>query len=632
MKIKIGRVEIAFLVLLAAYAVFLLLGARTLPLFLLKLVVIGLGVAVAIRVSRSFVSKSLWHLRNRLIVAYIFIGLVPLVLIMALIGLGVYILAGQMSVYLVRAELERRIEVLHSIAEHIVQNPSHRVDWIQNVGPYLSSAYPNLVIRMVTENEWTYPAGTTVPPPPAGWKQSTGLVVKDGLLYGWTHVRSNDVTVTMMFPITREYLGNLAPGIGAVTALYRDRSIIRPRRLHSQSNKEPTGNRLPPALGWFDVEVISLSDVPAAVWEKPGTIGVEYLSVQTRPSALLRRVFFSRQITDFNEDFIAFVFYFVAVLFLVAQVFSIRIGMAIMRRVTGAVQQLYQGTQRVQTGDFAQRIPELGRDQLGELGQSFNVMTGNLERLLVVEKERERLHGELEIAQEVQNQLYPKVVPNLPTVRITATYEPAQLVSGDYYDYAQLSDTRIAVAMGDVAGKGISAALLMATLVSAFRSQLNMAAKDITPSRLTADLNKHLHAHTASAKFATSFIGLYDEPSSTLTYTNAGHLPPILVRDGTASRLDVNGMIVGAFAFAKYNESRLEMKSGDLLVFFTDGISEPEDEYGEMFGEDRLGDLVVKNNHLPDDQIAQLIIKAARDWSNTDYLQDDMTLLLLRRV
>jgi phosphoserine phosphatase RsbU/P len=74
------------------------------------------------------------------------------------------------------------------------------------------------------------------------------------------------------------------------------------------------------------------------------------------------------------------------------------------------------------------------------------------------------------------------------------------------------------------------------------------------------------------------------------------------------------------------------MKAGDLLVFFTDGISEPEDEYGEMFGEDRLGDLVVKNNHLPDDQIAQLIIKAARDWSNTDYLQDDMTLLLLRRV
>ena len=631
MKIKIGRVEIAFLVLLAVYAVFSLLGARALPLFLLKLIVVSLGVAVAIRISRSFVSKSLWHLRNRLIVAYIFIGLVPLVLITTLIGIGVYILAGQMSVYLVRAELERRIEVLHSIAEHIVRNPSHRVDWIQNVGPYLSSAYPNLVIRMATETEWTYPAGTAVPPPPEGWKKSTGLVVKDGLLYGWTHVRSDDVTVTMMFPITHEYLGNLTPGIGAVTALYRDRSVIRLRHLRSQSNKEPTGNRVPPALGWYDIEVISLSDVPAAVWEKPETVGVEYLSVRTRPSALLRRVFFSHQIIV-SEDFVAFIFYFVAILFLIAQIFSVRIGMAIMRRITSAVQQLYQGTQRVQTGDFALRIPELGRDQLGELGQSFNVMTGNLERLLVVEKERQRLHAELEIAQEVQNQLYPKVVPNLPTMRITATYEPAQLVSGDYYDYAQLSDTRIAVAMGDVAGKGISAALLMATLVSAFRSQLKMAPKDITPSRLTADLNKHLHAHTASAKFATNFIGIYDEPSSTLTYTNAGHLPPILVRDGAASRLDVNGMIVGAFAFAKYNESSLEMKPGDLLVFFTDGISEPEDEYGEMFGEDRLGDLVVKNNHLPDDQIAQLIVKAARDWSNTDYLQDDMTLLLLRRV
>lgn len=154
---------------------------------------------------------------------------------------------------------------------------------------------------------------------------------------------------------------------------------------------------------------------------------------------------------------------------------------------------------------------------------------------------------------------------------------------------------------------------------------------DCSTSTLVSQMNKQLHAHTSPEKFATFFFGVYDEPAAALTYTNAGHLPPILVHNGTATRLEVNGMVVGAFDFAAYNESRVTMAPGDLLVFFTDGISEPENEYGEMSGEDRLTGLAVKNAHLDDAKLAETIIGAVKSWTGGGELQDDMTLLLMRR-
>ena len=113
-----------------------------------------------------------------------------------------------------------------------------------------------------------------------------------------------------------------------------------------------------------------------------------------------------------------------------------------------------------------------GKDQLAELSRSFNQMTENLERLLVVAKEKERLQSEIEIAREVQGQLYPRTVPKTKSLRLSAICQPARMVSGDYYDYECIRDTQVALAIGDVAGKGISAALLMATLQSSLRTQL----------------------------------------------------------------------------------------------------------------------------------------------------------------
>ena len=320
-------------------------------------------------------------------------------------------------------------------------------------------------------------------------------------------------------------------------------------------------------------------------------------------------------------------------LFILVELAALVIGISLSRTITGAVHNLYQGTQRVIQGDFAHRIRVSGRDQLAELGTSFNKMTENLERLLAVAKEKERLQAEVEIARQVQEQLYPKVTPALRTLKLTATCRPARMVSGDYYDYLALPDGRLALAVGDVAGKGISAALLMASIQAAMRMQLRLdGVAQLPTSQLVSDLNRQLHATTSPEKYATFFFAVYDEANGELKYTNAGHLAPLLMRNGVAIPLEVSGTVIGAFPFAKYEENRIQMENGDLLVGYTDGITEPENEYGEEFGEARLIDLIAKNADREEKEILRIVLDAVTHWTSAEEQPDDMTLLLARRV
>ena len=233
------------------------------------------------------------------------------------------------------------------------------------------------------------------------------------------------------------------------------------------------------------------------------------------------------------------------------------------------------------------------------------------------------------------------------TLRIKAVCQPARLVSGDYYDFECVRDTQVALAIADVAGKGISAALLMAAMQSSLRAQLQRCAghgrrrgrrRSVAcalryPHRTWCRiLNRQLYAITSPEKYATFCFGIYDEPPVSFTYTNAGHLPPLLVRDGAAELLDVNGTVVGAFHFSEYDESRVHSASGDLLVFYTDGVTEPENEYGEMFGEERLTELIAATAHRTEEQIIALVLESVKQWTASEELQDDMTLLLARRV
>src|SRR5262249_4570726 len=193
------------------------------------------------------------------------------------------------------------------------------------------------------------------------------------------------------------------------------------------------------------------------------------------------------------------------------------------------------------------------KDQLGELAGSFNTMTGQIQNLIAEVKEKERLENELAIARDVQSRLFPKELPALPMLEVWGGCQPARTVSGDYYDYVTLSGNRVALAIGDISGKGISAALLMAHIQSALRSQLmprnagNGSAPEssISPAEVLSILNNLLYTSSPAEKYATFFLGIYADQGGQLIYTNAGHIAPMLVRRNQVLRLAGDGFPVG---------------------------------------------------------------------------------------
>ncbi len=397
--------------------------------------------------------------------------------------------------------------------------------------------------------------------------------------------------------------------------------------------QRPSKSNVPPAMNGLDIPVSFLYPVFVPSWENPqGQLQKLYFVVDTRYSAVLGIVF--GQKADWSELAMTFLMTLISV-FLLVETVSLWAGIKLTRAITGAVHELYEGTQHVQEGDFSYRIPVKGTDQIAELAGSFNTMTENLGRLIVVAKEKERLESELAIARDVQNQLFPKDVPFTKSLELTGVCSPARMVSGDYYDFMALPNDGLAFAIGDVAGKGISAALLMATIQSTMRTQLSAAngnSARLSAATMVATLNRQLYATTSPEKYATFYFALYDEALHTLTYTNAGHLAPMLLHGNDLQMLDSTGTVVGAFPVARYEEKTVTLEHGDVLLAYTDGIVEPENVYGEMFGEDRLKDLLVKYARADSTELIARTMEAVVHWTGAGELQDDMTMVVARRL
>jgi len=584
------------------------------------------------RFGRLVLRSIIWRLRNRLIVAYVFIALVPIVLLATLAAVTTYFVTGQMAIYLVNSELERQVGTLRGAAESVLRvPPDRRLASIERLGAYFEERFPNFEIRVDQADTFIYPEDASLEKPPANLIDNSGILLKGKDYFVWAHIRSTDGEVTAMAPLTSAFLSSLMPSLGPVSLGERSETQtggIRIRR-RKGSVEAPVQVTVPDPINRFDIQLTGFRTVPVAVWDGNSSMRNDVLMIQTRFLAVLKIIFSSKQ--DWDQNFILLLLISLGSLFLVFEMIAMIIGVTLTRTITATVHDIYEGTNRVMEGNFSHRIPLSGRDQLAQLGDSFNRMTENLEKLLKVAKENERLNAELEIASEVQRQLYPKSVPASTQLAITAHYQPARMVSGDYFDFHRLSPKEICFSMGDVAGKGISAALLMATVQSSFRSRIQNHTGHLCVSEVVTELNKQLYANTAPEKFSTFFLGIFDEETSTLRYTNAGHLPPILIRNGEASLLAVDGMVVGAFPFAQYGESSISLEPKDLLLLYTDGISEPQNDYDEMYGEDRLIELVKKNAHLSDTGIIDAVMEAVRQWTGSDELQDDMTLLIARR-
>ncbi len=244
--------------------------------------------------------------------------------------------------------------------------------------------------------------------------------------------------------------------------------------------------------------------------------------------------------------------------------------------------------------------------------------------------QRERLNRELEIAREVQQRLFPQDCPAVRGLDYAGHCRPAQGVGGDYYDFLEIAGGCFGIAVGDVSGKGIPAALLMASLQASLRGQTISGDPDL--AKLMTNINRLIFEASPSNRYATFFYAQYDPATRHLTYVNCGHNPPMVFRDGEVLRLEDGGPVVGLFKPAKYTQASVDLATGDIVVLFTDGISEAMDSADEEWGEERLIEAVQACRDRPAAEMIECLMRDADAFVNGAPQHDDMTILVVKVV
>lgn len=618
----------------------------------LSLVVI---VCLLVIAKRKVSARLLWRMRNRLLVTYVFIGVVPFLLLVSLAGLAFYLFAGQFATYIVTSELNTELRELdaanlayaRALAAEISggRNPQQVQNGIVEEHATVSAWLGSQLLL----NDPKSGAPTVIPP--YLHQQFAGLV-RDGQRFELRSAQQINTPRGMLSVIASRMLGpqllaSLAADLGEVT--------VGEQKPGAEGEWSPlyTAGSIPESVRSFDLVVRFGAHIPAVNWSDGTPATQAVISVQTRLSALYGHLFSA--LGDLAST-IEFFLLLLAVLLALFEGIALYVGTRLTRTVTGAVSNLYLATTFINRGDFSHRVPITSNDQLAALAGSFNLMTESIERLILEQKEKQRLENEITIAQEVQAQLFPHRASQLSSLEVHGFCRPARSVSGDYYDFLPLGSDRLVLAVGDVSGKGISAALLMATIHSAvraysiegipvFRQAEAVGAGPVlsskydpiipgaeaSPATMLCLLNHQLYVSTPMEKYATMFLGVYDGDSRRLTFSNAGHLPPLLLDSaGNIRRLERGGTVVGLFDEVSYDEGSVQMHPGDIFLAYSDGVTEPENEFGE-FGEARLLELVRENRHRPLEHITEIVTAAVDDWIGAAAEQpDDITLVLAR--
>ncbi|HWZ78792.1 MAG TPA: SpoIIE family protein phosphatase [Candidatus Sulfotelmatobacter sp.] len=650
--------------------------------------------------------RILWRLRNRLIVTYMFIGVIPAVLLVAMGLITLYGLGGQFAVFVVTSETDAQLRSLAAVNATVSSELAAHLERGEKPVPEslagLIKRDPAWSRRQVCAWYGDKPLplcnefhGDSIAFPGFIKSKFQDLVRDHERLHlrvgSSLEVGSNRLTVVTSEPFDKDLVGKIAEGLGEIT-LYttaedqsspkqqapattgvKDKTPVSstPKRtsgfvINANDNQRaasPGGPRvlhpaftvgsMPESTASFDREITFGTPLPVVDWEngtsdKYGPV----LQVTTRPAVLYSHLFAA--LGEFVRG-VTYILMGVAIFFAIIELIALIIGTRMTRTVTAAVADLHVATRHVDRGDFSHRIPVKSSDQLADLANSFNSMTASIEKLMLEQREKQRLENELAIAQEVQDQLFPRQTAGLESLEVHGFCRPARTVSGDYYDFLSASSHKLILAVGDISGKGISAALLMATIHSAVRAysvenlpQMREPVAvgavagsgrimatwpegiEVSPGALLGLLNHQLFESTPPEKYATLFVGIYDGRSRTLTYSNGGHLPPILIgKDGTVRRLEAGGTVVGLFDGMTYEEDSVVMVPGEVFLAYSDGVTEPENDFGE-FGEQRLIELVRENRNLPLPQISQIVTMAVDDWIGDNEQPDDVTLVLAR--
>jgi sigma-B regulation protein RsbU (phosphoserine phosphatase) len=598
-----------------------------------------------IRLIPWFRTQVMWPLRNRLIVTYVFIAVVPIILLFSMAGVSLYGLYLQLGAHLLHDDLQARVNTIAADAdafaaaiqqesakgisaedESILSKPdvARLLAAERTESPGLQ-VYLNRGKHLIEKGDGHRFAGL------AEWEGKSLIACALKL-----DAPGAPETILVAEPVNSAFLDGLSSELGPIklnflrlagekaipgtTFNFNGREYIPGEEISSRRRV------LPPPANFLDVPVGGASTIELAHMESDkgqGPVAI-FASFSLRPSAVNRQLLTS--VGDVGSVLIN-VLEAAGIIFLLLEITALITGVVLTRTITTSVGDLYEATLRVRGGDFSKRVRVRQRDQLGALGESFNEMTSSISELIEEQRQRQRLENEISIAREVQAQLFPQSLPSLPGLRLGAICRPARVVSGDYYDFIRLGPNRLGIALADISGKGIFAALLMASLQAALRSTAMLDGQSGT-SDLVAKLNRHVFRNTSDDRYATFFYAVYDEQVRTLTYTNAGHLAPFFVHDGNVQELEEGGTVVGLFEEYPFTQGVIRVEPGSLLVLFSDGLTEPENVYGEEFGRQRVRAEILRQTNLPPQRLAENLIAAAEQWAGTPEQADDITVVV----
>ena len=649
----------------------------------LVFVAAGLGwFAQLVREARR--QRLLWYVRRKLTASYIFLGFVPIALILAFFALGGLLLFFNVSAYLI----EGRVKTLVEEGRFVARATAFELDGARNlteaddiltrrraveavrhprvsfaVVPVERACGPGRTERPVAipamrkgpwghmdppvVPDWIPCSGTaavvaynTAPPVTTGAPVPVQIVVR---AIAFPDEAVPGFAVIVDFPVTASTIADLKAETGISIAAFLP--ILTPDALRPTAYGRRLAEETPPEVaparprGWLEQPRAWFAFLDMLDWQT-GQTGYVAATISMSPAEIIRRVSATPvRIGDYSISQILFALLsVVGGLFLVIEAVAFFTGLSLARSITGSVHELVIGTTQVKRGDFSYKIPIRTKDQLGDLAQSFNEMTASIQSLLGEKAEKDRLEEELRVAQRIQTSLLPRNDVSIPGVDVVGVCEPAREVGGDYYDILPLGPGRAGILVADVAGKGASAALYMAELKGLM---LALSARYTSPRELLIEADRALSKHLDGRSFVTMTYGIVDTASRTFTYARAGHCPTLHVpgpraTDRTPRLLAPEGMVLGldlsdSGMFGRLlEEDVLTLEPGDVVLLFTDGVTEAMNSRFEYFGEARLMGAMEATRDQPLPELKDGLLRRLRAFVGEAEQHDDMTMVLIR--
>jgi len=626
----------------------------------LRVSVVWLAVVVLVRFRRQF----LWRVRRKLILSYVFLGLVPVALVIVFASVAAVIVHGNTASHLFSDGLQDITQEALQMATTAATDIGADLVKSQVVilGQYKSHLETDSLLRalslavvpvaggtgpIATAGDWAHLAA-----PPSGvpvWareKASVKLLAMVSNGTGASQDRLLLVRATAPLPGGRHVVVVDLPLDSDAAARVDEITGVRLRGI--EINEQATGQEVTaqPLIGMaramtdddddgvgetgFTMLRRTVMFTDFTDWNS-GLNGRVSLSLDAPIGRLMKRLS-EAQGMQLQGQLLFLVLVALGVLLLIVQGVALFFGAGLGRQITSA--ELFVGTERVRQGDFAHRIRIESKDQLGDLGESFNLMSGSMEHLLHVQREKQRLDDELRIARDIQQSLLPETPPPFRGLSIADLCVPAREVGGDYYDFFELGPRQLGVLVADVSGKGTSAALYMAELKGLM---LALSHLERSPKALLTRVNRLLADHLDNRSFITMTYAVIDLEARTLTHARAGHTPLIVASQEGVDVIVPDGMVLGLRlpGAADRFESILEehtrpLNAGDVIVLYTDGITEAMDVTGELFTDAALSRVVSTHHALDAGGIRERVLREVTAFVGDAEPHDDMTMVVVK--